>query len=181
MKKIFFLIFIFGVTSQSISASEQYPDIMIYNGIEYGIDVYPLETYYEMYPYKRPLKKVTSSALWRGYRARYEIINNELILTGIQMLGLNGEFSRIDKRRMKVKTFTGKVSLFNGESTGVWMGFTPIYENYIVFEINEGKIINIYNNNCYEYLESIIQLYPAGSYEFECFTKKLTELHERKD
>jgi hypothetical protein len=119
MRILLFGGFLLGIISQNINATEQYPDIIVHNGIEYEIGVYPMETYYKIYPYRRPLRIIRNTALWRGYRARYEIMNNELILIGVQTLRLNGEFGRLSKKRMKVKTFSGKMNLFNGEHTGV--------------------------------------------------------------
>jgi hypothetical protein len=153
---------------------------LVYNGQEYEIGVFPMETYFEIYPNRRPASMGTNSALTRGYRAKYEIYNNELILVNIEIMRANGNWRIVDNRyfqnRMKVNTYSGKINLFNGERTDVYIGFTPIYRNYIILEVLEGSIINIYNVNCFEYLESIIQSYPEGSYEYKYFSEKLIEL-----
>jgi hypothetical protein len=181
-KILIFLGFFLGIIIDNINASEQYPDILVYNGIEYEIGSYPMETYFEIYPNRRPGSIGTNSALSRGYRARYEIINSELILMGIETMRLNGNWRKVSNNyfnnKMKVSTFTGKLNLFNGEITGVYMAFTPIYENYIILEINKGNFVNVYNINCYEYLESIIQLYSDESYEYGYFTGLLSKLYE---
>lgn len=183
MKKYFFVGIFLYIISHGIYASEQYPDLIIYNGIEFEIGVYPMETYFNIYPRKRPGTIGRNSALLRGYRAKYEIINNELILIDIEVMRMNGSwnsvFNRYFRNRIKVYTFTGKINLFNGEVTGVYMAFTPIYENYIIFEIRNGNCIREYEINCYEYLQSIIQSFPNGSYEQNYFINLLEILNNR--
>jgi hypothetical protein len=183
MKKIFFVGIFMYTISHGIYASEQYPDLIIYNGIEFEIGVYPMETYFNIYPNKRPRTIGSNSALLRGYRAKYEIINNELILIDIEVMRMNGNwssvFNRYFSKRIKVETFTGKINIFNGETTGVYMAFTPIYENYIIFEIKNGNYITKYEINCYEYLQSIIQSFTNGSYEQNYFINLLEKLNNR--
>ena len=173
-----------GIILQNIYTSEQFPDLIIFNGIEYEIGVYPMETYFEIYPSRRPGRIGRNSALDRGYRARYEIINNELILIDIETMRLNGNWRKISNRhfknRIKINIFSGKINLFNGERTGIYMAFTPIYENYIVLNIIEGHMISIDNINCFEYIESIIKNYSEDSFEHNYFSRLLNELYERK-
>jgi hypothetical protein len=66
-------------------ATAQYPDKIIYNGIEYGLLVNPLEAYLSVNPDKRPKSNMRSTALWRGYVATFEILNNELYLKDIKI------------------------------------------------------------------------------------------------
>ena len=169
MKKLFITGILLVIVSLEICASEQEPDLIIYNGKEYEIGVYPMETYFKIYPDKRPENTGTSSALNRGYRAKYEIINNEIILMDIEIeifdIDLVNQIfniywqSALEKNignRIKVNTFTGKINLFNGKETGVYIGFTPIYEYYKILEIENGYFITEYDENCYEYLQSLI-------------------------
>jgi len=169
----------------NISASEQYPDLLIYNGNEYEIDNYPIESYFEIYPNVRPgnRNRNLNSALLRGYRARYEIINNELILINIETMGSNGNWIIINNRnirnRIKINTFTGRIGIPNGGITWVFIGFTPIYENYIILEIENGDLKLVYNENCYEYLQSILKLHENESREYNYILRKLEELYNR--
>jgi hypothetical protein len=184
MKKLFKIIVFLGFISHNLYASEQFPDLLIYNGQQYEIGVFPMESYYENYPNRRPGSIGKNTALVRGYRAKYEIINNELFLIDIEIMR-NGNwksvFNRYFRNIIRVNMYTGKINLFNGEMTWVFIGFTPIYENYIIIDVIEGNINNIYNNSCYEYLESLIQSYPIGSHEREYFIEKLSELNKRKE
>jgi len=182
MKKICFLgLFLL---SYVVFASEQYPDLLVYNGQIYEIGDYPMETYFRIYPNRRPGTQGINSALLRGYRAKYEIINNELILMNIETMRNNGNWRIVDNRnylnRIKVSTFSGRINLFNGRITGVFIGFTPIYENYIILEFENGNFIREYEESCYEYLQSIIQLYPNGSYEQNYFIGLLEQLNNMR-
>jgi hypothetical protein len=182
-KCLIFVGIYFIIISQDIIASEQYPDVLIYNGKEYEIGVFPMESYFIIYPTRRPGITGINSALYRGYRAKYQIINNELILIDIEIMRNGNWRSLINRKyfrnRIKINTYTGKINLFNGNNTGVYMAFTPIYENYIIIEINEGNIENIYNISCYEYIESIMNKYSNDSYVYEYFNGLLVELNRR--
>jgi hypothetical protein len=180
------------ISVQNVNACEQYPDMMVYNGIEYTIDDdYPMESYFRRWgipfgrkmPWSIALNRANkhglrNTALRRGYKAKYEIINNKLILTSIETLRLfSGDFRRVFYNRRKINTYTGKIHLPNGEFTGVRMGWNGIFENYIVLDINKGNLINARPINCYEYLESMIQLYPNDA---SYLTGLLSELRERE-
>jgi hypothetical protein len=183
MKKIYFVGIFIYIISHGIYASEQYPDLIIYNGKEFEIGVYPMETYYNIYPNKRPGTIGRNSTLLRGYRAKYEIINSELILIDIEVMRMNGSwnsvFNRYFKKKIKVDSYTGKINLFNGEITGVYMAFTPIYEKYLILEIRNGNCIAENEINCFEYLQSLIQSSLDGSYEQNYFINLLEKLNNR--
>ena len=179
-----FLIGLLIIISQIIYASEQYPDLIIYNGNGYEFYSYPMETYFEIYPNRRPSRRNINSALLRGYRATYEIINNELILINIETMKFNGNWIQINNRHfrnnIKINTFSGKIHLCNGESTGIYIGFTPIFENYIVLSIIDGTVVDFFEINCIEYLESLIQLSSEDSYSYWYYTRILNSLNELK-
>jgi len=195
MKKLFITGILLTVISLEICASEQYPDLLVYNGKEYEIDIYPspIETYFKVHPDKRPENTGTSSALDRGYRAKYEIINNELFLIDIEIEIfdidiVNQRFnvywqSVLEKyfgNRIKMNTFTEKIYVFNGKETGIYIGFTPIYEYYKILEIENGNYITGYDEDCYAYLQSLIQSFQNGSYEQNYYIKILEELNKIK-
>jgi hypothetical protein len=189
MKIAFLGGFLLVISSQNINASEQFPDTMVYKGIKYIIHDYddsPMESYFKKFKVPADIAlnrdRMRNSALLRGYRAKYEIINNELILTSIETMARTGSnFIRVPFSRTKITTYTGKIYLPNGESTKVWMGFIPIVEKYIVLDINEGNLINTYSVNCCEYIEAMIQLYSDASEEYKGYlTGLLSELRERE-
>ena len=80
---------------------------------------------------------------------------------------------------MKISTFSGIINLFNGEMTSVFLGFTPIYDNYIIIEIFEGNVVKIYEVNSVGYLELIRASYLEGSSEYRYISDKINELRER--
>jgi hypothetical protein len=156
MKKLLITGILLAIISLEISASEQYPDLLVYNGKEYEIDIYPspIETYFKIHPDKRPETTETSSALDRGYRAKYEIINNELILIDIEI-----EIFDIDIEKRIFNTY---------------------YEYYKILEIENGNFIKEYDQDCYEYLQSLVQSSQNGSYEQNYYIKILEELKKIK-
>jgi len=181
--KYFILFCLLGITSPIISASEQIPDLLIFSGQEYEIGVFPLESYFELYPNRRPGRVGINSGLIRGYRARYEISNGELILINIEVMRYGNNWRQVKNRHfrtgMKISTFSGIINLFNGEMTSVFLGFTPIYDNYIIIEIFEGNVVKIYEVNSVGYLELIRASYLEGSSEYRYISDKINELRER--
>ena len=63
--------------------TQQIPDILIYKGREIGIDETPLEKYYQAFPEQKPDTPSPMTALWRGYVATFEVVNNELTVRSI--------------------------------------------------------------------------------------------------
>ena len=178
---LFFGIFLF-VLLQNIYASEQFPDILVYKEKECAIGTYPMESYFAVHPTSLLPVYPENSALKRGYRAKYEIVNNELILIDLEIMRDNGKWRSVFKRYfgnktpVKVDTFTGKINIFNGKETGVYMAFTPIHESYIIINIDAGNYIDEYNQSGAEFLQSVIRSCQAGSYEHEYFSNLLEEL-----
>jgi len=84
--RILFAILLTVFSGLTVFGTEQYPDTIIYNGKKYRLFTNPLESYFEKYPDKRPKFKITSSALWRGYVATFEIIDNQIYLKDIEIL-----------------------------------------------------------------------------------------------
>ena len=66
-------------------ATAQYPDKIIFNGTEYNLDSNPLESYFEINLDKRPKGDLKSTALWRGYRATFEMRDSQLFVKDIQI------------------------------------------------------------------------------------------------
>jgi hypothetical protein len=152
-------------------ATDQIPDILIYNGCEFEINTSPtviathfLEFYFEKYPERRP--KVLSSALWRGYFAIYEIINDELWVIDIKTSNYGGRnelryVSVINEcldgnNGMKIDWFSGLIVIPQGERVGnINIGWANeiIFEKYKIIEIENGNFIKELNLNHNQYLE----------------------------
>jgi hypothetical protein len=166
-------------------ATEQMPDILIYNGKEYALTVNPMETYFYRFPEKRPRPSVWSSGLWRGYIATFEIIQNELWLIDIKIYGsesIDGKFtsryvSIIDdflegQEKMKIDWFNGLLVLPQGKIVNyVHMGYGSTYEYYKLIIIENGNYINEFELNHEQYIR-------YRNLQFEMYKK--TEDYEKK-
>jgi hypothetical protein len=138
-----------------VFATAQFPDKIYYNGKEYNLDSNPLEVYFEKNPNKRPKSEVRSSALWRGYVATFEIIDNQLFLKDIEIQYrdttskgsnnynwksvLNEVFA--DQKNIQVDWYTGLLVLPQGKVVNyVHMGYGSTYQHYTILEFNKGVL-----------------------------------------
>ena len=96
-----------------------------------------------------------STALWRGYVAYFEIIDEQLFLTDIK-IEVSDEDSKDDyetkwisafkqvfpdKEKVKIDWYTGILILPHGKMVEyVHMGYASSYENYIILEIDKGVL-----------------------------------------
>lgn len=154
MKSPFIIILtLFAVLN--VFATAQYPDKLIYNGIEYNLQSNPLEIYFQKNPDKRPKGTIISSALWRGYVATFEIIDKELFLKDIQInyedsasketndykwkSVINEVFPQITK--IKIDWLSGLLVVPQGKLVNyVHLSNGSTYENYLLLEFNKGNL-----------------------------------------
>jgi len=161
-----FLILTLLISSLTLFATAQIPDLLIYKGKEYKLQTNPLEAYFEKHPDKRP-NKGGSSALWRKYIATFKIKDNYLYLEDIatqftKITKITKEESKknktiknfkfksikksikeeiFKKQIIKIDWFTGILVLPYGKMINyVHMGYGSTYENYILLEVQKGKI-----------------------------------------
>lgn len=182
IKKIIFFILIIcavGTLKAANIITAQIPDKVTFRGIEYSLNSNPLEPYFEKFPDKRPENGMTSTALWRGYIAYFEIIDEKLFVTDIKILVADEEsdgkykwvsaFQHVfsDKNPVKVDGYTGILILPHGEMIDyVHMGYASTYSDYWLLEINKGDFNEArkYNNK-----------------EFVAFKKRQFEIFEKTD
>ncbi|MCL1994010.1 MAG: hypothetical protein FWG66_13780 [Spirochaetes bacterium] len=153
--KLLIFIGLFVILSQNAFATGQVPDVIRFNGNTHEIFSFPMESYFAKNPNRRPRARYWFSHLQRGYRAHFEIINNELILVRLETMRSDGvRWRRVISwhfgRRFNVSTFSGEISLPNGAFTGEWRGFTPIFESYIVLTVIEGNVTNVSERDTFE-------------------------------
>jgi len=183
--KIILSIFVFIFSYTNLCATAQHPDKIIYNDKEYDLQTNPLELFFEKYPDKFPKGVITSSALWRGYVATFEITDNHLMLKDIQIRTFNekeglGWKSVIDEvfpevSERKIDWFNGLLTLAYGEVINyVHMGYGSTYENYILIEIEKGKFIKAKEFDYKEYEE-------FKNKQFEVFKKTKKYLERKKE
>ena len=184
--KIFITIIFSVLTFIKVSATAQYPDKIIYNDIEYSLLTNPLEKYFEKNENQRPKGGVISSALWRGYVATFEILDNQLYIKEIIIQISNEEsdktewksvideiFPKIEDR--KIKWFNGLLTLPYGELVNyVHMGYGSNYENYTLIEMENGKLDKLKNLNFEEYTK-------LKDRQFEVYKKTNSYLEKKKE
>lgn len=130
-------------------ATEQEPDRIIIDGTEYMLFSNPLEEFFGQYPEKRPETTYFSTALWRSYIATYEIRDNRLCVKDIEVV----TGSRREKWksvlyevfpgpvRPWVNWFTGLLVVPMGKPLyGYDMGYSTVYERYMLLEIEKGVL-----------------------------------------
>ncbi|UUV20766.1 hypothetical protein [Paenimyroides aestuarii] len=182
--KIILVILLSVFSFAKVFATAQYPDRIVFNNKEYSLLTNPLEKYFEKNEDKRPKGGVMSTALWRGYVATFEIIENQLYVKDIKIQiwneksddtewksVINEVFPKTEDR--KIDWFNGLLTLPYGELINyVHMGYGSTYENYIIIEIEKGKYIKSKDLNFKEY-ENLKEK------QFEAY-KKSNEYLERK-
>lgn len=150
MRKIFCAFILIFFVSISSYSTPQMPDILVHNGIKYDLGKFYLESYFEKNPDKKNFIKseFISTALWRGYVATFEIDNNQLFLTDLEVethdedhrLAMKSIFSEVfpDSKRVKLDYFNGV--LWGGANKQQKL-YSLDYDNYCIFEIKDGNIV----------------------------------------
>jgi hypothetical protein len=153
--KTFLTILMILLSYQIVYGTAQIPDKIKYNDKEYRLNSNPLERYFKEHPKLRPRRGWSSTALWRGYLATFEIHNNILYLRDIEISirdtaskerhaskwisVLNEVFP--DQKDIVVDWLTGLLVLPYGEILDyVHMGYASTYEHYILLEIDKGVL-----------------------------------------
>lgn len=148
MKKVL-LILLMTICAIQLFATAQYPDILVYEGKEYDLFTNPLELFFEEHPDLRP--ESTSTALWRGYIAKFEIRDNQLVVSDIlipKYIDYETVYISIydkifpEQKNVAVTWMTGILTLPIGEMTDyVHMGYGSTYSAYKLLRIENGKLV----------------------------------------
>jgi hypothetical protein len=170
------MFFLTGILTQNVLATAQMSDKIIYHGKKYGLYSNPLQSYFEKNPAQLPQIEVRCTALWRGYVATFEVIENELYVKDIQMqysdtISKVHQFvwkSVLDKvfpnqKERKLDWFTGVLVIPHGKLVSyVHMGYASTYKKYKLLELNHGVLREELNMNHRKYetfKESQFQLF----------------------
>lgn len=168
----------------------QYPDKIKFKGREYSLNSNPLELYFEQYPGKRPKNGVISTALWRGYVAHFEVIDNQLFVTDIQVEVRdpnskdNHHFlwvSMYDEvfpntKRTKLEEYSGILILPYGKMVNyVHMGYASTFTKYWLLEIERGNFNEARKYNHQEF-EAFKQRQFEAFKQTEAYIKLFSEL-----
>ncbi|MFC4096600.1 hypothetical protein [Euzebyella saccharophila] len=156
MKKTLLLILTIctiGILKADTALTAQYPDKIKFKGKEYNLNSNPLEPYFEKYPDKRPKGGIMSTALWRGYVAHFEIIDEQLFVIDIEIEVPDKDseksypykwvsaFKQVfpDGKKVKIEWYTGILILPHGKMVEyVHMGYASTYSKYWLLEIENG-------------------------------------------
>ncbi|OAN61879.1 hypothetical protein A8B79_05515 [Balneola sp. EhC07] len=155
------LFLIGSIGSDFKNRTAQVPDEIIYNGKKFDLNSTPLETFFERYPEKKPKTDIISSANWRGYVAKFEILENEFYVTDIEITVSDKEhdsypykqksvFKEVFPEASKVKLdwYNGILILPYGKLRNyVHMGFASTYSKYWLLEIKNGVLTEARNYN----------------------------------
>lgn len=154
------------VAVANVLATAQIPDRITYKGEEYRLHTNPMEAYFEKHPDRKPKGGCMSTALWRGYVASFVVTNGVLQLkdTEIQVHVEKEDNSYPydwksvlkdvcpDGKPLVIDWFSGILVLPYGDLKNyIHMGYASTYENYILVEVNEGKVGREKRLNAEEY------------------------------
>jgi len=128
-------------------ATAQQPDWIRIDGKDYSLFTNPLTPYLEEHPDALPEPTVMSTDLWRGYVAKWEVRNQQLILSAIEMPQARKEpINVIDqvfpaRDTVVADWYTGYLIVPTGKLVHyTHMGYASIYKKYIRLRIRQGVI-----------------------------------------
>jgi hypothetical protein len=157
IKKIFLLLIIIP---QIVLSTAQVPDYLIYKGEVHELNVNPLEIYFEEHQEIRPKSDILWSNNWRSYIAKFEIVNNELMIKEITVNRLlpenkhkvpNFETKRVSvletifpsANERKMNWFSGILVIPKGErTTYIHHSYASMYESYLLLRIQNGILMD---------------------------------------
>lgn len=151
-KVIFIMTALLLGSFNSVFATAQMPDILIYEGKEESIFTNPLESYFGgEHPRPEGLFKFSCTANWRGYMATWEIKEGSLYLVKIvegtcsmdaPEIPVSGIFPG-KKAPVLADWYSGSLRIPQGELLSyTHMGYESVYEKELVLEIKSGKLVN---------------------------------------
>lgn len=148
------LAILFGLfIGNSVFATGQVPDYLIYKGDTVAIFSNPLEQYFELTGKRELIDFVGcgSTACWRGYKAIWELNNDSLFLRQITSChnGCGLEIKNADLNKMFgtddvfANWFTGKIVIPQGKQVQyIHMGYASIYERELHISFKNGLQAN---------------------------------------
>jgi len=157
--RIISIILLLSYFAQNVSATAQIPDRLIYQGKSYNLHNNPLEVYFKEHPKKRPEGDISSTALWRGYIATFEIQNQTLILKDLEVqvyqhqegqeewmpnVTLKSVLNTVfpEGNTLKIDWCTEVLILPSGKLKDyVHHGYASTFEQYVLLEMKAGVLL----------------------------------------
>lgn len=136
------------------SAQKKYePEQIKWNGTLYPYRYHHLEQYFRYYPNKRPVPNIDTTIINRNYLAVFEVKENKFYLNDIFIKGKNkakdlSVLNELNKKNepMFLNWINGLFDIGTGNETfNKNDSLSPIYDNYIVFEVKKGVVGRIEN------------------------------------
>jgi hypothetical protein len=187
--------FFFAAFTCSVFATAQIPDRIIYAGKEYSLHTNPMDLYFSKHPKKKPRDEIMFTALCRGYVATFEFQKEKLILKDIEIEipveKKNGKFSSEWKSfladiapkdsPLNIDWFTGILVLPFGEEVDyVHMGYGSTYSNYILLEIQSGKLTGKKELNYKQYESFKAKQFEAYK-KTDAYKKQVQKIRKEND
>lgn len=148
MKHFYFLLSL--LAPLVVTAQKNYePEQIIWEGITYPYRYHHMEQYFNYYPDKRPVSNKDTTIINRNYIAVFEMKERKFYLNDILIQGRNNKQKNLSIYKelapkgepMYLTWITGLFDIGLGsEKFTKTDSITPIYDNYIVFEIKKGTL-----------------------------------------
>lgn len=151
-KRCFTVLLAIGIASWTgqAMATAQIPDVIVVDGKEHSLNTNPLDRHLHGLGDAAPKFEVTSTALWRGYIASWELKGGKLFLRSVSVPQYDPEGDEREPVEMLREIFPGE-----GEVVAEWysgaliipdgamveyvhMGYGSTYERYLVALVREG-------------------------------------------
>ncbi|WLD22970.1 hypothetical protein NU10_09585 [Flavobacterium dauae] len=148
MKHFYTVILIF-LSICSFAQKNYEPEQIKWNGSTYPYRYHHLEQYFRYYPNKRPVPNIDTTIINRNYRAVFEVKENKFYLNNIFIKGKNPKVKDVSVlNELNEKSEPMFLSWINGlfdiglgnESFIKNDSLSPVYDNYIVFEVKKGVV-----------------------------------------
>lgn len=138
------LAFLMGLNPSAVQATTQIEDVIFLNGQKHPLYSLPLEQYFG--PSRpRPQFRAPHTALWRGYKATWEIKGDMLYLNDLEAwtpggkAGLEAVFPG-QKGPIPATWFTGQLKIPQGKALKPYVPY-PLYEKYLLISVEKGRVV----------------------------------------
>lgn len=132
------------------------PEQINWNGSTYPYRYHHMEQYFRYYPAKRPVPNIDTTILNRNYLALFEVKDNKFYLNNIYINGKDPKIKDLsvlnelnkENEPLFLSWISGLFDIGTGsEKIDKNDSLSPIYDNYIVFEVNKGYVTRVESFN----------------------------------